>query len=358
MRLQRKEFHDALKLVGTVVSGRALKPILANVLLTYENGTLTLGGTDLETRVMVRVKYEGDDKGAAVLPCARLAQIVGRLKCCEVRLVVGEDRKAVLNGAFTMHGEDPAEFPGLAAKDGAKTITVSCATFRDMMRRTAFAAAKERSRFAFNGVRFQVDGDTFRLIATDGKRMALLGTPCAKIGAVGQIVPNGTMKVLAKAVGKHGAVRIGFHEAETTFATGAVEVSGRNVEGAFPRYENVIPKTTDLAVEVVREALADALTQAQVFTNEEARSVRFGFADGAMVLKSRCMDIGEAEIAVPVTTTGATFDVAFNPSFMLEGLKVTEAARVTLRVSGKDTPLLLEGDEGYTYVLMPVTVRS
>lgn len=120
----------------------------------------------------------------------------------------------------------------------------------------------------------------------------------------------------------------------------------------------MIPKETVLTVVFDRAELAGAIRRAAILTNEESRAVRFAFEDGKLVLTSRAMDVGEARVELDAAFEGAPIQVAFNPDFFVEGLRILEAEKVTLRLSGRDTPARLDGEENYVYVIMPVTLRS
>jgi DNA polymerase-3 subunit beta len=140
--------------------------------------------------------------------------------------------------------------------------------------------------------------------------------------------------------------------------TGRAEVSSRLVEGAFPRYQSVIPKETVLTASFPKDDLILALKQAANMTSEESRAVRLSFEEGKLVLTARAMDVGEARVEMACAYEGQPIPVAFNPDFLVEGLRVLDAETITIKISGKDTPARIDGEENFVYVVMPVTLRS
>jgi len=175
----------------------------------------------------------------------------------------------------------------------------------------------------------------------------------------GHIIPTKGLQTFDRVLTDEDAqVRINLEERQVMIRTGSAEVSSRLVEGAFPRYDNVIPKETTLTAVFDKHELLSALKQAAILTNDESRSVRMSFGEDRLVLTSRAMDIGEARIELETEAKGEPIDIAFNPDFLVEGLKNMDAERLTILVSGKDTPARINGEENFIYVVMPVTLRS
>ncbi|HYC77948.1 MAG TPA: DNA polymerase III subunit beta [Planctomycetota bacterium] len=360
----RERLLEAFNVVGSVVSPRAIKPILQNLRMVVGPEGALLLATDLEVALRYRVPLDVVEEGGdVVIPVGRVQGIL-RESTADRIVFTSDDRNVQIvagNGRFRIQGEDPEEFPVIPAFEDQKALAIPREAFRAMVRKTHFAAARERSRFAFNGVRLQVDGDEVRMIATDGKRMAVKMTPVdnpEKIAA-GHIIPTKGLLTFEKVVTDDDpVVRVSVDDRQVMIKTQRAEVSSRLVEGAFPRYETVIPKETPLSASFPRETLLRAMRQAKLLTNEESRSVRLSFDDGKMVISARAMDVGDARVELETTVEGTPVETAFNPDFMIEGLSAMDGDKVVLRISGRDTPALLDGEKDYQYVVMPVTVRS
>ena len=244
-----------------------------------------------------------------------------------------------------------------------KSLVFQREPFRSLIRKTHFAAARERSRFAFNGVRLQVEGDVARMIATDGKRMAVMAVPVDNPDGVttGHIIPTKGLLMFERVLTDADAtLRVSVDDRQVMIKTTQAEVSSRLVDGAFPKYESVIPKEAVLTATFKKDELLAGMRQAKLLTNEESRSVKLAFQDGKLILTSRATDVGEALVEVDTKMDGTPVEVAFNPDFVIEGLGAIAANEVTMRVSGKDTPSRIDGvgDEHYVYVVMPVTMRA
>ena len=363
-RGKRQSLLEALTIVGSVVAPRSIKPILQNLRLVVDPSGATLLATDLEVAIRYHVDLlEVEEGGDVLLPVQRLLGIFREADGEEVAFASDDQalRISCGHGSFKVLGEDPEEFPVIPTFDDDKAFVLETDPFRVLIRKTTFATSREKTRYAFNGVRFEVEGDTARMVATDGKRMAVksVGIDNPQEITAGHIIPTKGLqtfdKVLAEA---EEQVRINLEDRQVMIRTGAAEVSSRLVEGAFPRYDAVIPSNTVLSAEFDKVALLSALKQAATLTNDESRSVRLSFADHKLILTSRAMDVGEARVELETEAAGEEIEVAFNPDFLIEGIKVMDAERITISVSGKDTPARIDGEENFIYVAMPVTLRS
>jgi DNA polymerase-3 subunit beta len=372
----RQKLLDAFTIVGAVVSTRAIKPILQNLRMVVTKDGATLMATDLEVAIRWRlplketsadgketVVLDVEEGGDVVIPVAR---VLGILRETTMNEVVFESKDRTLElrcgkSRFKVLGEDPEEFPVIPSFEDKKSLVFQRDPFRSLIRKTHFAAARERSRFAFNGVRLQVEGDVARMIATDGKRMAVMAVPVDNPDGIttGHIIPTKGLLMFERVLTEADAtLRVSVDDRQVMIKTSQAEVSSRLVDGAFPKYESVIPKTSVLSAKFKKEELMAALRQAKLLTNEESRSVKLSFQPDKLILSSRATDVGEAVVEVDTKTEGAPIEVAFNPDFVIEGLAAIAANEVTIQVSGKDTPSKIDGEEHYDYVVMPVTMRA
>ena len=363
-RGKRQTLLEAFTIVGSVVAPRSIKPILQNLRLVVDPGGATLLATDLEVAIRYRVELEEvEESGDVLLPVQRLLGIFREADGEDVSFV-SDDRALKIacgNGVFKVLCEDPEEFPQIPEFKEDKAFVLDREPFRLLIRKTTFATAREKTRYAFNGVRFEVEGDVARMVATDGKRMAVktVGIDNPSDISAGHIIPTKGLQTFDRVLSDEDPkVRINLEERQVMVRAGNAEVSSRLVEGAFPRYDAVIPKETVLTAEFQREDLLSALRQAAILTNDESRSVRMSFTEDSLVLTSRAMDVGEARVELTTEVNGESPDVAFNPDFLVEGIKVMDAERLKISISGKDTPARIDGEDNFVYVVMPVTLRS
>lgn len=216
LTIERLALVNTLRLHGRVISRKAIKPILQNVRLTVlpAIGELCVRSTDLEKSLVTYSACQGAMPDV-VVPLARLLGVLTKATGSRVGLdIAGIDVRSIVvstdQGTVTLMGDDPSEYPVVPEwSTTADTHTFDCTAgmLREGIEKTAFAAATERSRFAFNGVRIQTDNSYFRFIATDGKRMAVHSTNGRDTNepSLGHIVPVASLVILSKCLPADGA---------------------------------------------------------------------------------------------------------------------------------------------------------
>lgn len=384
----RSALLDAINLISGVVASRTPRPQLTCVRLTAEPldsaGLLTLAGTDAEIALTLRTeRVEVEQPGGALVPADKLAQIV-RAEDNEPTLTLEADDDLLhIRGAdahFQLRGFPTADFVDIPSYDsvvrvsgGARSFTARAGALAEAVRRTLFAAAKENSRYAINGVLMKRDGKKLEFVSTDGRRLALSRTTLESEEGepVAPIVPAKALTLLGKLLDDpNEPVGVAVSDQQIAFAVGlepgADEPTARAVlcsnliEAAFPPYEDVIPKDQSIKVGFDREILASAVRRAALLTNEESRGVRMAFSGQGRTLElsSRVPEMGEAKIDVELASyEGDDIEIGFNPSYIVDGLKVIDKPEVTVEMKASGKPGLFRSGNDFLYVVMPVTLQ-
>lgn len=359
----RPALEMALGMVTGVVSTRTPREVLKCVRLTAKTDHIVLAGTDLEVGVrskisQVEVKREGD----ILLPAEKLTQIVHELKDESLSMTV-EGSAANIRGQdsfFHVYGQEPTDFPPVADFEGQPDLVVETAVLRRLIEMSSFAAARESTRYAINGVLWERKGSKLFLVATDGRRLAKAVGPVRKGTGEGinLIVPTKTMALLLRVMqaADDEEVLIRGSGNQLLVQVGGTTVSSVLVEGHFPKYEDVIPRENPTKVVFNRESLYAAIRKAALLTGDESKGIRIDLSKKGVVFSSRAPQQGEATTQLDVPYSGPEFSIGFNPGFLTDALRVIEADEVTLELSNPDKPgVLLVGKE-FTYVIMPVSL--
>jgi DNA polymerase-3 subunit beta len=364
----RTALVDALALASGVVATRTPSPALTCIRFAARDGVLTLSATDTEiglSKPVASVTIQED--GDALIPADKLNQIV---RFSEDTTVAIETNKnvATIKGSdstFRIFGHDPKEFPGVHAFPQAKLdFETTAATFARLIHRTIFATAVDNSRYAINGVLLERKGKRLRLVATDGRRLAVAKGECTRAEEADSqfIVPTKALTILAKLMADPDEpVAIARQDSLVLFKVGegadAAVLSTRLVEGTFPPFEDVIPKDQDKRVTFDAGELTSAVRRAALLTNEESKGVRLAFKDGQLVLSSRAPELGEAEITVSVEKyEGDGIEIGFNPQFITDVLKVIDKDQVIIEMKSPSKPGVIKVGNDFTYVVMPVSL--
>ena len=363
----RLALSDALGIVSGVVARRTPSPVLTCVRLTAENGQLAMAATDTEASLRhVMDQGEVEKDGDLLIPAAKLLQIVKACAAATVTLNAKGHHLQIIaaDSQFKLNGYDPAESPEIPAFDpGSVDCTIDGGTLTSLVSRSLFAAADEHSRYAINGVLFDREEKKLRMVATDGRRLAVAAGDCSVAeGTRKCIVPSKALGLVRQLVSSPDAVvSISIDDHHVTFhvdaSAGPSTLTSTLVEGKFPPFDDVIPKDQDKRCTIDREALRTAIGQAALLTSEESRSVRMRFENEQLTLSSHVPEMGEAVVQLPlVDWEGDELEINFNPTLLGDALKVIDTEQVLLEFKSSNKPGVLRTGREFTYVLVPLNL--
>lgn len=361
--VQTAAMREALNLAGSTVAARTPKPVLQCVKLQASDNTLTLLSTDLEAGCRYQITaVQVEEEGEALAPAERINGIVRESADDEALTLQTEKQTLHVKGGgthFKVFGYDPGEYPEVADFDGDGDLKVSAEMLGGMIEKTLFATAKAHSHYAISGVLWEAEGKKLKLVATDGHRLALVnGAAAGQVSKkVNAIVPTKMMGLLSRLIAAGAGeetFEVKVQENQVLVRTARAILVSTLVQGNFPKYQDVIPKQTTCKAEVKTAQFEHRLRQAALLTDEESRGVKFGFAPEQLTLSSRSPETGEAEVTCPIEYDGEEMDIAFNPAFLLDALRVAEADSVTLEMNASNKPALMKAGGDFQYVLMPV----
>lgn len=361
----REGLLSAFQLASVAVPARDLKPVLRNVKTIADGDRCTLLATDLELGIRLDVRaVKVEEPGEALLPAGKVLAIL-RESVDEELAVEADAQSCIVRGQFNefeMGGEEPGEFPDVPTFTEEKYHEVSAGTLREMIRRTVFAAAVENPRYAVTGILWELEGDIARLVATDGRRLAVCQGPAASHGGhdtKGQthVVPTKAMQLLERNLqDADEQVRISLRPNDALFKTERAMIYSRLVEGRYPPYREVFPKKQTVKIPLVVGPFHAAIRQAAIMTDEESKKVIFGFAKKKLTLQARGPASGRSKVELPIEYDGKGIDIAFDPKFLTEMLRVLSPDdALTLELTDGNSVALFRGGENYSYIVMPLT---
>jgi len=362
LRVDRQELAEAMAIVGAVAAPRTPRPILHCVLVRARADHLELEGTDLEIGLRYLVtRVEMEEEGEVLVAAEKLGAIVRELGD-EVLEIAADGSLCHVRGAdshFQISAQDTKEFPAIAPEPGEPDFEISADVLHRLAERTVLAAARESTRYAINGVLWEKGAEVLTLVATDGRRLAhAVGRlVSATEGELTAIVPSKAMALFQRVLSdQEETVGVQILSNRILLWCPRVTVSTALVEGHFPKYHDVIPADSNKTAEFKVGEILGAVRQAALLTNEEARGVRFSFADEELCLSSRAPEEGEARITKPIRYSGEAIDIGFNPSFLIEVLRVVHVDTVTFEMKEPNRPGVLKIGDDFLYVIMPVNL--
>jgi len=357
--IARAKFLESLQIVQNVVSGKNTLQILSNALIKAEERKLWITTTDLDMSVRSNVEAEVNEPGATTLPIRRLVSIVrelpeGRISC----EVDDKDVAAIRCGAssFRINGLAMSDFPPIAGADERVCYRMDQGAFREMLRKTAYAASLDETRRVLNGVLMAFKEGKLTLVATDGRRLALVEheVDVPPDSDVELILPTKAVAELVHILGNDGDLRIFAQKNQVLFEFGSTMMSSKLVDGVYPNYRQVIPAGCDERVAIEREALLTALRRVSIIATDKSNATKLTFAENQLEILSTSPDIGEARELLPVKYAGKPISVIFNPEYVMDPLKNLDCDDVVFEMNDGNSPAIIKCDIPFLYVLMPL----
>jgi DNA polymerase-3 subunit beta len=361
--ISRDTLLKPLNLVAGVVERRQTLPILANVLLVLDGDRLSLTGTDLEVELVGRVQLPtAGSSGEITIPARKLVDICKSLpEGSDIELSADEGKVTVKSGRsrFTLSTLPPREFPNIEDSIGTHQFTVKQGQLKRLIDRTAFAMAQQDVRYYLNGMLWELKGGQFRVVATDGHRLAMCTLP-SKLDVpedVQVILPRKGVIELSRLLLEDDAeiaVVIGGNHIRAT--TDDFTFTSKLVDGKFPDYQRVLPRSPDKIVLGNRLELRQAFTRTAILSNEKYRGVRLQLASENLQIVANNPEQEEAEEIVSVEYQGDGVEIGFNVSYLLDVLGVLSGEKVKFSLSDPNSSALVEeSDDGDSlYVVMPM----
>ncbi len=376
-RCERDSLVDAVATAGRAVSTRtATSMALGGVRMSCEGNRLTVVGTDLDLTMHVTTESIGIDDGVCVAPAKLLSDIVRSLEPGAVTIEAEDDKVeiAAARSRFSLRTFSNEDFPALPDPPSPAT-TLPARALLDALRQVVRAASNDDARPLLTGVLVAAEGEGIRLVATDSYRLALRDLVGADAGLDGAqiLVPARALAELQRlpalsalsgakesAGDSEGAPAVGLSvgQHDVTFTVGAVHVSTRLLDGTYPDYRQLIPPDYPNRLHVGKDSLLDALRRVRLLVRDNTTPVRLSMRAGGVDLTVVSQEVGDASETVDADFDGEDLTVAFNPTYLIDGVEAVAGDEVVLETVDASKPATVRAAEvtDFRYLLMPVRV--
>ncbi len=379
----QNEFNYAIQLVSKAVASRPTHPILANLLLTADQGTnkISLTGFDLNLGIQTSFDATVNKSGAITLPSKLLSEIVNKLPSENpVSLDVDESSDNILiksdRGSFNIKGIPSDDYPSLPFVESGTSLNIDPSSFLKALKLTIFASSSDDSKQLLTGVNFTFNLKYLESAATDGHRLAVVLVNNKENFDVKEdfvsneenlsvTIPTRSLREIEKLVGLRSAensIKLFYDKGQVVFISSNQIITTRTLEGSYPNYSQLIPDNFTKIFTFNTKKIIESLERIAVLADQQSSVVKIKLNEKDLALVSAdAQDIGNASEIVPVSFDFDQFEIAFNVRYLLEGLKVISSENVIFKCNLPTTPAVLVPDDNinsFTYLVMPVQVRS
>ncbi len=368
----KENLHRALSITSHLTSKNINLPILQNILIKAQDGTIRFTTTNLEIAIGCTVRGKIEEDGELTIPSKLFFDYVSLLPHETVEISLDGDFVVVecANNETKIKGIASSEFPLVPEVHSNRTYQIAIEPLRKALSRVLFAVSTNESRPELTGVsaRFAKGGDVV-LAATDSYRLAETILPFqGEVGDEGDavILPaktlvelNRILSVFKDEVDAPTHITLGLSDNQAVFSYASVELTSRTIEGIYPDYKQIIPKDFRTTGVMSREDVVKAVKTASLFSRNGLYDVMLEFPGGASSILVKATDAmrGENTANCAATVTGDHVSVTLNYRYLLDGLNVLQSDKVRLQLIDGSNPVLVLADgvaDQYLYLVMPI----
>ncbi|MDX9749814.1 MAG: DNA polymerase III subunit beta [Flavobacteriales bacterium] len=360
-----------LQLLQGVLASSNTLPILDNFLFELDGKKLTLTASDLETTITATMEVESKEKGSVAVPAKLLLDTLKAFSEQPLTFLVDGKHFGVDissdQGKYKMTGFSGAEFPKSPVLEDATTLSLPAGTLATAIHKTIFATGNDDLRPVMSGIYFELTEEDVRFVATDAHKLVRYKrTDVQAPKAASFIVPKKPLNLLKNVLGATNAdVAVEFNENNAAFRFDNIVVVCRLIDGKYPNYEAVIPKTNPNKLTIDRLAFLSSIRRVSIFSNKTTHQVRLAISGSQVMISAEDLDFAnEANEALTCAYEGEDITIGFNSRFILDMLSNLDTENVVLEMSAPNRAgILLPGESGepgedILMLVMPVMLNN
>ena len=360
--IAQKDLLEGLKVVSRAVSSQNTLPVLANILIRAEGKKVYFAATNLEISISTYCEAEVKNEGAITVPSKILTAYTSLLgKEEDIELKLGDGLTLEVNSKSSktkIKGIAADEFPAIARVENGNRMDIDSEAFAGLVHKVAFAAQENASRPILSGVSLVTDKKELKVAATDSYRLSEQTIKLPKeVDSLACIIPVRAILEADRLTGE-GEVGITISENQVMFSVGNTELVSRLIEGKFPDYQQILPKSHQSTVTVDRAELELAVRRVSIFAKENNQHMKLEFVnDGTLTISTGNTQIGEEKTTVPIKLEGGNNSIALNADYVLDLLTALggeESIRIELEKKLNPAVFKKQKDDDFVPRSMPL----
>ncbi len=371
IRVQQPIFLKVLGYLQSISDKKSTMPILSNFWMeATENQELKFFATDLNVGLVIKSEARVSRPGALLLPTKKLFSIVHELPEKTIHITTGKKEGwcdiTCEKSRFRLPFLEPESFPKVPELPEAFSNTLPSEVILSILDKTLFAAANEETRYNLNCIfmnKLPEEGTT-RIVATDGHRLVQMDLEALKDLSLDEaiMVPKRGMTELKRVLNDAKVSLVGFEvrDKNAYFQMENIGMVIRLMDGDYPDYQQVIPKTRGRLIHINRWDLITGLRRVSRIANDMDEGARFAFREEGLILKMGDANTGIAQETIETSYQGDDITFAFNYRYCLDILGALEEEEVEIELLDEDNPGIFrgKGNEEVFYLIMPMRIEE
>jgi DNA polymerase-3 subunit beta len=364
IQISRDTLLKPLISVASIVEKRHTLPILSNLLLEAKQDKIYLTATDLEMQISLAIDSALGEEFSTTIAAKKLLDICRSLPDgSEINMVTNESRVTLKAGKsrFNLQTLPAADYPVMTKTLGLNTlVTVAQRKLKDLLKQVEFAMAQQDIRYYLNGLLFEVCDKRLNIVGTDGHRLSFTSADLTESYDKQEIIlPRKTVIELIKLLDdSEEDVQIEMSSNQVNFSFSNIRLISKVIDGKFPDYNRVIPTGHQNTFSTERLGVLLAMQRASILSNEKYRGIRMVLSNNNLKLISTNSDQEEAEEELEIDYNGASLDIGFNVTYLIDVLNNTNSDQINFSFADANSSCLVTvpNNSDYKYVVMPMRI--
>jgi len=364
---EQSELQKALVTVSKAVTQKTTIPILKGILLNLEGNFLTLSASDLDISIEKKIEIKGLEDGTCVVPSRLFIDIIRKLPDEVVEFSLIELNQLLIKTSkteFNITTFSGDEFPKITQHENENNFfTMDKNVFKDMVRKTSFAASLEDTKGLIVGILIEREKDSFNMIALDGFRMAVVREKISNEKEENIIIPAKLMDEMSRIITDEDPkedVKFYIDTKKSLVSFDKTKVVLRLLEGEFIKYKDILPKDIKIKIKVSKRNLQEAIERAALFSREGRNNlIKFTISDTLLVITSKSEE-GHLREETEIEKIGEDLEIGFNHKYILDVLKAVDDEDLIMEFNTPTSPMIIkrEKDDYYEYLVLPVRING
>jgi len=364
VKVKKETIQEKLSKIQNIVEKKGIMPVLNHFLMEAEENSSYILATDLETAVKQPIEIEIFSPGKICIPARKFYEIVKELDDA-IELKVMENWLLIQSGRtnFRLATLSADEFPVWPQIGQSTKISLSRDFLLTAIDKTLYAAGEADARYVLNGLLFHFKNlNDFRVVGTDGHRLALFKASLEGIGSVEEkkvILSKKSLAELRKFIVDSEEVVFEIGKTHVMFKMDSIVFLTRMIEGNYPDYEVVIPKHNDKVAIVDKKSMISSLKRVSVISKERQNAVKMDFSEDLVIISSSDPELGEAKDELTIDYQSTPIQIGFNARYLIEALSEISSDRAKITMIETDKAVYItDGEEKglykYESIVMPL----
>jgi DNA polymerase-3 subunit beta len=338
--------------------------ILSNVYLEARDGTLTIKATDNNVYYETKVPVTVVEEGVTTVFGGKLSVFLSSFPEGEIEFTQTDQmfviKPASIKSKFSLRTMSEDQYPEFHSFEELEFFTVPIRDFKDMVHQTSFAVSGDPTRFHMNGVYFEKIDDKMIMVATDGRRLALIEKSAGNIPDFpGAIIPTKILTMITKYAGNEGQISISITDKNFFVKFGSYKFYSNLFDGQFPNYRKVIPETQKYSFTVKCADILQAMKRVHPLVEKQSDRLYFKIAKNSLSVFVKDSDIGYGEEEIEVSFEGEEMQFALKYGNLEKPLEMLTTDMVKVQFTDLNHAFTVkpEPEEDYCHVMMPMQIE-